>query len=378
MQKHRILILTSSTGGGHDMRADALSEWLETLEADKVVVERWQVLEESSLLDRFGVQLYNRIQRDCPWAHHFYFNFLEYLGLHRRLLGIRGKRKWRARARAFRPTVVVSTHAHLNHGYFRLLAEALAPEAPRCLTYCGELHDGYGFSRHWVNPKADGFIAAVPASANAARLGGMPKDRIHTGGFLLKPSFYNHETEPPTIEDLVGAPLKRPIVLLGTGANGANNHLRILRQLADLEAPVVFLALCGHDQRSYVTLQSLNIAPHRVVPLAYQSKMADLLRAVDLAFIRPGSGTTSECIQCQCPILFNGIGGVMPQERITLRGIHNIGVKPVVVRSPRAFGATLAGLLNHQSGQTLRQQSNCFRAFQSDKQPEAIVRKILA
>jgi len=106
--------------------------------------------------------------------------------------------------------------------------------------------------------------------------------------------------------------------------------------------------------------------------------MADLLRAVDLAFIRPGSGTTSECIQCQCPILFNGIGGVMPQERITLRGIHNIGVKPVVVRSPRAFGATLAGLLNHQSGQTLRQQSNCFRAFQSDKQPEAIVRKILA
>ena len=34
-------------------------------------------LENTHGLYRFGVGLYNRIQRYLPWAHHVYFNFLE-------------------------------------------------------------------------------------------------------------------------------------------------------------------------------------------------------------------------------------------------------------------------------------------------------------
>ena len=41
-----------------------------------------------------------------------------------------------------------------------------------------------------------------------------------------------------------------------------------------------------------------------------------ILRSVDVAFIRPGREQRSECIVSQCPIVFNGLGGLMPQEQI--------------------------------------------------------------
>lgn len=377
MAEHRILILSSSTGGGHDMRADALSQWLNKLHDGKVLVERWQILEESSAIDRLGVWLYNQIQRFFPLAHHFYFNCLELLGLHRQLIGIRNKSKWRKKARAFQPDTIVSTHAHLNHGYFKLLKEALAPHSSRCLIYCGEMHGGYGFSRHWVNPKADAFIAAVPACAEAAEGAGMPKDRIHTSGFLLKPSFYEEEDKPPDLNTILGESLRGPVVLLGTGANGANNHRRVLRHLDAVPVPVNFIALCGHNQQAYQFLKSLDIAPHRVIPLEYQNNMAALLRAVDLAFIRPGSGTTSECIHCHCPVLFNGLGGVMPQERLTLLGVQRIGIEPVVLRRASQFGDVIGKVLCSEKRDPLNDQKRAFISFHPGGQPEDIVRKVI-
>ena len=358
------------------MRADALSQWLEKLHGDKVVLQRWQALEESSALDRFGVRLYNQIQRRWPLAHHLYFNFLEYLGLHRLALGIRGKKRWREKARKFRPDVVVSTHAHLNHGYFSMLRDALAPNPPRCLIYCGELHGGYGFSRHWINPKADTFIAATPASADAAYYAGMPRERIHKGGFLLKPIFYEQENSNIPLEELVVERLKSPIVLLGTGANGANNHADILEYLGGLETPVSFLALCGRNQEAYDRLKRLDIAPHRVIPLGYQEEMPTLLRRVDLAFIRPGSGTTSECVHCHCPLLFNGIGGIMPQEGVTLRGVREMGLPTLVVKRATRFGTVLAELLD-PCRHELERQKEVFASLQADGGPEEIVREIL-
>ena len=74
----RTLILTSSTGGGHNMRASSFVHWThETLGAGAAEeIQIHKCLENTHGLYRFGVGLYNRIQRHIPWAHHVYFNFL--------------------------------------------------------------------------------------------------------------------------------------------------------------------------------------------------------------------------------------------------------------------------------------------------------------
>ena len=76
------------------MRANSFVHW--TREAyGRAAANEIQIhkcLENTHLLYKFGVGLYNRIQRHAPWAHHVYFNFLEVAGLHysrHRLLGHR-------------------------------------------------------------------------------------------------------------------------------------------------------------------------------------------------------------------------------------------------------------------------------------------------
>ena len=55
-----LLILSSSTGGGHDMRAFALKEWWINR---GYAAEVFHPLEQTSALYRFGANLYNFIQK---------------------------------------------------------------------------------------------------------------------------------------------------------------------------------------------------------------------------------------------------------------------------------------------------------------------------
>ncbi len=366
------------------MRADALEQWIVSLYGSEVSVTRWQALESGHWLDRFGVSLYNCIQRSVPRLHHVYFNFLEKAGLHRRASQLRGQAAYIDLLEREQPEVIVSTHAHLNHGFFELAKQRLG-HSVRCLTYCGELSGGYGFSRHWINASADGFIAAVDACADAALQLGMPAAKIYLGGFLLRPAFYCFESDESSEAESLRKSLMgdfddgRPLILLGTGANGANNHVSIIRGLRNASTPLAIVALCGHNEAIFQELTVMNerLERHRIIPLMYRSDMAAILRAVDLAFVRPGTGTTSECIVCGCPVVFNGIGGVMPQERITVKYLQALGVPAPLVGRPAQLASIVDQLLAEGDSGICGQQKKAFKQINSGLSPAGIVRETL-
>ncbi len=321
----RVLVLTSSTGGGHDTRARAFAAWArrETDVGLEVVIH--QALEETHGLYRFGVGLYNWIQRKVPRLHHLYFNFLEAGGLLKSPARLLGAERFRAVVRAHRPGAVLSVHGSLNHGFFAVARDTLPDAPPRCATYCGELFGGYGFSRHWVNPRADLFVGAVEECATEARRLGMAADRTCVGGFLLDPSFYAAPlTEPERraiLREKFALDPDRFTLLLTTGAVGANNHLALLEALARSPLRPQVIAVCGRapQVRQAVTEWSAAHAGLPVRPIEFTDRMAELLRCVSAVVARPGTGTTSEAILSGCPVIFNGLGGVMPQEMITVK-----------------------------------------------------------
>jgi processive 1,2-diacylglycerol beta-glucosyltransferase len=362
------------------MRASALAAWLQREFPEEAIIRRWQALEESSALDRFGVNLYNGIQRSMPRAHHVYFNFLEVASLHRRRLRASVQRCFFGLLEDFKPDVIVSVHAHLNHAYFTA-AKQYSNGKIRCLTYCGELHGGYGFSRHWVNPAADGFIAAVDECALAAQKLGMSQSRTLRGGFLLQPSFFQPSETPPSRlrQELWGATGEHPIVLLGTGANGANQHMAVLNALAKAGLALTVIALCGRNEvtRQQITAQLNRWPTLRVYPLGYRNDMADILRSVDLAFIRPGTGTTSECMVSACPVLFNGMGGVMPQERITVRFMRGRGCVAEVASSPQACAKRIKQRFVDDWRPRLEQERLLLRSINQGLHPRAILAEVL-
>ncbi|MFH1067559.1 MAG: glycosyltransferase [bacterium] len=331
----KILVLTSSTGGGHDMRARALREWAARAADAEAVVH--QALEDAHGLYRFGVGFYNFIQKNCPALHHVYFNFLEVAGMCRSSRRMLGKKKFQRVLKETRPDVIVSVHGTLNHGFFEL-ARAVLKDV-KCVTYCGELFGGYGFSKHWVNPQADLFIGAVDETCQAAADWGMPLERIWSGGFLLRPAFWagswREQERDQFVEKELGFDPRQFLLVLGTGAMGANCHLRFLNALWKAGVRSQVLALCGRSKRTLAEVKGW-ARLHSGFPvkaMAYTDDMPRILGAASAIVARPGTGTTSEAILSGCPLIFNGLGGVMPQEGITVKFCRKYGLGQMARRA---------------------------------------------
>jgi processive 1,2-diacylglycerol beta-glucosyltransferase len=319
------------------MRARSFKQWTETREAQhlNMRVTIYQTLESLHWLYKFGVGLYNVIQKYYPRFHHIYFNYLEASAQFRRADQIKGQQKFIEKLEEVRPELIISTHAHLNHGFFELARNTLGRDNVKCVTYCGELHGGYGFSRHWVNPEADLFIGAVEETCDMAKSLGMDDEKAWPGGFMLNPAFYQtkltEDEKKAFIRNRLGLDPDRFILLLGTGANGANNHMRLLKALSESSLVLQVVVLCSRNKAcyDYITKWAKKYPRLTVKPLGYFTEMGSLLQCVSTVVARSGTGLTSEAIISQCPVLFNGMGGVMPQERITLEFCrkHKLGVE---------------------------------------------------
>ncbi|HEY8965121.1 MAG TPA: glycosyltransferase [Candidatus Methylacidiphilales bacterium] len=346
------MVLTSSTGGGHNMRARSLAQWT-AKERPGWKIDVHSALESTHGLYRFGVELYNTIQRTWPQLHHLYFNYLEVAAMFKDGKRILGRGRYVEVLENFRPDVIVSVHGSTNHGFFEIARHVLGRDKVKCVTYCAEMWGGYGMSRHWVSPDADLFIGSMPETVDAAIDLGMPRAKAMAGGFLLHPSFYS-EIEYRETEDFWRGTLQldpdKFTVILSTGANSANNHERFLRVLHRVERPLQVVALCGSNDATRWRVEELAPILERqgivVRALPTTDKMALLMRSASAIVARPGSGTTNEAIQSGCPILFNRLGGIMPQEMITERFCdeHRISLS---IRKPGDLPPILRDWIDH-------------------------------
>lgn len=346
----RILVLSSSTGGGHDMRARSIEQWNAVLSKSDATttIDRYQALEESAGIYKFGVALYNLIQKKWPRLHHLYFNWLEVfqVSAHENLL--LGKKRFIQVLEKTRPDVIISVHAHTNHA-FRAIAKRTLPQV-RFVTYCGEMFGGYGYSRHWVDPKADAFIGATKEICTAAEKLGMPAKKIRYGGFLLNPKFYAAPLTPAKKEQLCVTELElapdKFTILLSTGANGAQNHPAFITALEKAKLPIQVIALCGRDQAAQPRLtemeQELKYVTVKV--LGYRDDMFALMQICHAIVARPGTGTTCEAIMAGCPLLLNTLGGIMPQEWITVKYLRAAGLEAKRLKRPEDLARQITEL----------------------------------
>ena len=311
-----LLILSSSTGGGHEMRANALKSWW-TEEKGQARILR--PLENGFKLYRWGTSLYNTIQKNLPLFHYLYFYFLEYASLHRGPRRIIGSKSLLNDAKNFSPDLILSVHAHLNHGYFRLIRDSLPAKKGKFVIFCGELDDGHGFSRHWINPEADLFAGPFEETCRAAGRRGMPEKKTMATGPLLRKAFYE-KAGPGERDDFLkkfGLSDSLKTYVLGTGANGVNRHSEVIDAFDRSGDRCQLLALCGKNEG---TLSELNRkkarakVPFEALPELSASEMALVLRNADCLFARPGAGMTTEAIACGTPVVFDLSRGMMPQE----------------------------------------------------------------
>ena len=341
-----ILVLSSKTGGGHEMRANALLHFGDLLSTKTYI---YRPLESGSSLYSFGANLYNFIQKTYPGAHALYFKFLEIASLHRSSNLIQGREKYLRILNGLQPKLIISVHAHLNHGYFDLVKDSARGKKTKFLIYCGELADGVGFSRHWVNPNVDAFWGPTEESINAAIVRGMPKNKTSVIGPLLRSDFYEDvkKTEREAFQKMCKLEKNQPFGVLATGANGANSHVTALTSLKKAGCNLQIVALCGSSNSLINRVKSLSFKLGlnvTALPTISAKNMRILLADCEWVFGRPGAGLTSEAISLGTRILFDVSKGIMPQEHNNLNFLRSNGFSLLLVNRISDFGFKLNSL----------------------------------
>ncbi len=329
MSKLRILVLTSSTGAGHDARAEAFAAWCFQLYRHDVDVRIEQMLEKSSVVNRAGVNFYNRIQRSAPWIHKLFYAFVEGLSYLNTSNVTFGGAYYLSVLQEYRPHLVFSVHDCLNRGYFQVARKILGADQVRCATYCGEFSGGWGYSRNWIEPTADLYFSRTPTAQDYAIKQGIRPERAKVRGSLMLPKAHLEVLGPAERRAFrakrLGIEPDRFTVFLATGGNGANNHLELLPALLPYAAHLQVIVICGRNHQAYNDAVHWR-ANHPELPCYVEgfSEIVHLLMQVSDAIVtRGGTTTCAKALHFRCPIIFNAFGGIMPQEELTWKFFRN-------------------------------------------------------
>ena len=356
----RVLIFTSSGGTAHDAAAGALGDWLRQWDpGGEIGIE--QVLENGSGPYRGGVALYNWIQKHAPWLHQAYWCLMEFEDLIKPGTVLFGRHYLAQLLRRFRPDLIISTHPHTNRGHFAYAKRLLGPQL-RCLTCCTELDGGFGFSRNWISSSADAIWVQTAEVAAELRRRHYPAERIALLGPLLYPAYHRPVPRGQRLEPGPGAPTVAsetggdpdarqtlPLLVLGAGANGANNHCLLLEVLRPFAGRLAVVALTGRRQAAFEQVQAWAAAhPELAVQaLGFQGpeQMVALYRRAWAMVARPGARTATEALLLGCPLVFNTFGTTMPQEWLARRYFRSRGLERSIDR-PEQLGNLVAAWLN--------------------------------
>ena len=337
-------MLTSSTGGGHDARAQAFAEWCFQLYRHEVDVRIEQMLEESTKLYRGGVNFYNWIQRKSPWMHKAFYTVVEGLSFLNRRTVTLGRHYYERVLREYRPHLVFSVHDCLNRGYFQLARKILGAENVRCATYCGEFSGGWGYSWNWVEPTVDLYFSRTATANDYAIKLGLPPAKARVRGYLMQPRTYLEVFTPEERrryrEKKLGLRHDRFTVFLATGMNGANNHLELLPALLSHADKVQAIVVCGRNHQAYNELVHWRTQHPELSCFidSYSDVVYLLMQASDVIVTRGGTTTCAKALHFKCPIIFNAFGGIMPQERLTVKFFRNPGAAELVQNAAQFRG----------------------------------------
>lgn len=376
----RILVLTSSTGGGHDQRAYAFRDWVEQSFGASATVEVEHLLENASWLTHLGVGWYNWIQRRAPWMHNGYWWVVELFGLLQSGPGRGFNRYFTKRLLACRPTLVLSVHDSTNRGWLRQAREILHPQSPLCVTYCGEFGGGEGFSRLWVDRTVDRYYARTAEALEYAHRIGLPKPAGRVFQNFLRPEMIRPRPDREwqrSFRRRLGLDEDRLTLLLGSGAQGGGRAVDWLQALSPLAEAVQAIVVCGRDRGSQEAVAKWQAASEgrlRVHVEGFSQRMAELIPASDVVITRGGANLAAEACYFARPLLFSTAGGTMPQERLTIRYFTKTGAA-ATFGSPRQLTARVSAWLGDPCLLPGRQQA--MERLRSPDSPADFVREIV-
>lgn len=384
-----IIIMTASTGGGHNRASNALKDYITTHDPSSKV-DILDALEEcSSLLNSIVVKGHKAMVTFTPGL----FGTLYYssdkpsatLDIINSIFSMCGKRLLPILEEK-RPDVVISCHPFTAAilGYIKTTMGYQVPLISIATDFIPH--------RSYINEGVDAYVAAFEASKRIlTRDHLVPQDKVFVYGLPIYERFYegNGRSREEVLAELDFDP-KKPTVMIMAGSFGFSDILRIYESLVNIDVDFQLIVITGRNKRLYDAFEKLlssegefeaddepellrrfgedsllrffyyqgELAKERITStfrrttnnkkptklFYFVDNVDDYMHASDLIITKPGGLTTSESIACALPMaIFMAFPG---QEELNASLLSENGTA-VILEKGASVTDQIGDLLRH-------------------------------
>lgn len=141
---------------------------------------------------------------------------------------------------------------------------------------------------------------------------------IHTGGFPIRPDFFEEKNKEQIKKDF-NIPENKPVILLLMGAAGSDKICKYVQILKEMPQSAHIVICLGRLESLRSTLQTMSFSPNITTTIvSHTPRMSDLMAIADVGIIKPGSVSVNEALYMNLPTIIDNIGEPLVWEKFNI------------------------------------------------------------
>lgn len=322
----KVLIMSASTGGGHNRAARAIKEELERKTIDGIPV-KCEIVDSLKLvnttMDKIISRGYEKSAIYTPKAYGRVYRFSETSLVSKNefkgnLLTSVMAQKFKKLLKDSQPDLIIGTHP------FPMIALSTLKKSSH--TYKNSTNLGDTFIKHnssinvppmisvltdytthstWIQNEINYYIVGHEYVKELLVFEGVDSNKVKTFGIPVEKSFLSHRDKETVLNELGLSSDKLTVLLMG-GSFGAGNIKETLDELLDIDRDFQILVITGRNESLREKIEK-KLASHshdkNICVLGYTNKMNDILASIDVLITKPGGLTTTEALLKDVPMI---------------------------------------------------------------------------
>lgn len=294
----KIIILTMSTGNGHNKASSALCSYLKSQGADAVIVDAYKYF--NKLLSDLIEKGYLLATKYVPYIYGVFYRKIEKHDYSE------AKISWSKFCNSFvarqfakyisrqNPDLVVSTHP--------LAAYLLTTYMEKKLVNTKSIGIITDFCVHpfWEQTKMDYYVSVNEVITNQIVKKGLSKEKILPFGIPVDMKF-SKKYDKAEARKILGIPDKNTIFII-TGSMGFGNIKKYVKALDNMKEDFQIISVCGNNKHMKQRIDEMS-TKKVLFNYGFVDNVDVMMDAADFIITKPGGLTVSEAIAKKIPII---------------------------------------------------------------------------
>ena len=329
MQK-KVLIMSASTGGGHNRAARAIKEELTNKSIDGITID-CEIIDSLKIvngtMDKLISRGYEKSAKYTPKAWCGVYKLTESNLISRNEfkdnpLTSLISRKLKKLIEVKKPDLIIGTHPFPMIALSTLKKHSQLSKNNELSTFTESFHKYYqnldipplitvltDYTTHsaYIQNEIDYYIAGHEYVKELLIEDGIEAEKIKPYGIPVEKSFLTNRSRETVLSELNLDPNKFTVLLMG-GSFGAGSIKDTLSELISIDRDFQIIVITGRNKSLKEKLEK-NLMSHEqsidknICVLGFTDKMNDLLSAVDILVSKPGGLTTTESLLKEVPMI---------------------------------------------------------------------------